>query len=154
MARRCLPLPVFFGLIILLAMSLVWSLPLASIWSAMLIPAFILASATHPEWQVSRLLETKPMAGLGRISYGLYIWQQLFLIPFWEKHPFPVVQNLPWNLIAPMICAIASYYLVERKAIQFGRRWARNVAETGARFAASPRPAISLSSADSVPAID
>jgi peptidoglycan/LPS O-acetylase OafA/YrhL len=130
-ARRILRLPVFWGILGLLAVSQVRTLPLASVWSAALIPAFILASATHPNWQLSRFLETKPLVGLGRISYGLYIWQQLFLVPYWDKHPLPVVQNLPWSLIAPPICALASFYLIEGRAIQAGRHLARKAARAG-----------------------
>jgi peptidoglycan/LPS O-acetylase OafA/YrhL len=42
----------------------------------------ILASAIHwPASPLFRVLEWAPLRWVGRISYGLYLWQQLFLTP-------------------------------------------------------------------------
>lgn len=92
--------------------------------SALLIPVLITATMTHPEWLVSRALGWAPLRWLGRISYSLYLWQQLFLYPPWQPHPvLGLAQNFPWSLAATFTCAVASYYLVERPMIQMGQRF-------------------------------
>jgi peptidoglycan/LPS O-acetylase OafA/YrhL len=54
-------------------------------------------------------LNSRPLVWIGTLSYSLYLWQQLFIgsFPFWLK------------LTATVVCACASYYLVEKPA----RRW-------------------------------
>jgi len=55
------------------------------------------------------LLNTKPLATIGVLSYSLYIWQQLFLNPSSDT----VFNRLPLNLL--LVCAVAacSYYFIE-----------------------------------------
>ena len=83
--------------------------------SMALLPA---ATVANPRTWAGRVLEIPAIAWIGRISYSLYIWQQLFLAP----RPVGRWQQIPWNLAAVFACAAASYYLVERPAIAFGRR--------------------------------
>jgi len=63
------------------------------------------------------LLHNKPMVFLGKISYSLYIWQGLFLRtgPGGEL----TVQQLPLNIVLTFGMAIASYYLIEKKALAY-----------------------------------
>jgi peptidoglycan/LPS O-acetylase OafA/YrhL len=72
---------------------------------------------------VSRLLRTELMQWIGRLSYSLYLWQQLFL-PYYDA-PKGLVQRFPVNIVAAFAAAAFSYYLVERPAIAFGRRLAQ-----------------------------
>jgi len=94
---------------------------LSSMWLAVLIPLILAGTALHPEWLISRLLDATPLAWIGRISYSLYIWQQLFLVPGWE-HPAHLWTRWPWNLAAVGCVACGSYYLVERPMVRVGRR--------------------------------
>jgi peptidoglycan/LPS O-acetylase OafA/YrhL len=68
-----------------------------------------------------RALGNRPLAYVGRISYGLYLWH------------FPIAAVLPTILAIPATFAIAatSYHLVEAPI----RRWARSVDLGGAREA-------------------
>src|SRR5258706_14656364 len=59
-------------------------LPLPSLWIAMLIPVTLAGTIVHPEWWFSRLLETPVLRWVGRVSYSLYLWQQVVLLPGWE----------------------------------------------------------------------
>ncbi|HEX3744949.1 MAG TPA: acyltransferase [Bryobacteraceae bacterium] len=79
-----------------------------------LLPAATVAS--RRSW-VGRVLELRLLVWIGRMSYSLYIWQQLFLPP----EPIGIWQRAPWNLAAIFACAAASYYLVERPAMALGR---------------------------------
>jgi peptidoglycan/LPS O-acetylase OafA/YrhL len=97
--------------------------PLTSVGVAMLIPAILAGTLVHPQWWISRALGWGPLAWLGRISYSLYLWQELFLTPGWE----PASQwwrHWPWNLLAAFAAATLSYYLVEKPLIRIGRRLA------------------------------
>jgi peptidoglycan/LPS O-acetylase OafA/YrhL len=97
--------------------------PLSSVWVACGIPILLLGTATHPAWSLSRALEWAPVAWLGRISYSLYLWQQLFLVAGWE-HPTHWWRMWPFNLLACLVTAAASYYLLEKPLIRIGRRLA------------------------------
>jgi peptidoglycan/LPS O-acetylase OafA/YrhL len=101
---------------------------LTSIAVAVLIPAIIAGTLVHPQWWISRALSWGPLAWLGRISYSLYVWQQLFLTPGWEPTS-GWWRQWPWNLLASLAAAMLSYYLVEKPLIRMGRRLATRLTE-------------------------
>jgi peptidoglycan/LPS O-acetylase OafA/YrhL len=102
-----------------LACVMIYSM-LASLWFAMLVPAILAGTMLHPEWRFCRILELAPVRFVGRISYSLYLWQELFLVPGWLPK-ISVLQQWPWNLVATFAAAAASYFLVEKPCIQLGR---------------------------------
>ncbi len=56
-----------------------------------------------------RLLETPALVYLGRISYSVYLWQQLFLTPLNTT----IFGKWPLNLIAALVAGWLSYQLIE-----------------------------------------
>ncbi len=63
-----------------------------------------------------RLLNWEPVAWLGRISYSLYLWQELFC----SNAAF----HQGYLLVLPAIgCACLSYYLVEQPLLRLRDRW-------------------------------
>jgi peptidoglycan/LPS O-acetylase OafA/YrhL len=57
----------------------------------------------------------------GKISYSLYLWQQLFLV---VKYPaWGVLRAFPMNFLAPFACAMLSYYLVESPALRLKNKF-------------------------------
>ena len=92
---------------------------LTSLWLAMLIPAALAGASQHPRWSVTRFLDLPWMQYLGRISYSLYLWQQIFLRPGWE--PAGLIAA-PWNLLAIAVVSVASYKFLEKPCITVGRR--------------------------------
>ena len=71
-----------------------------------------------------------PVAWLGKISYSLYLWQELFC-----SNP-----NLPYGyaLALPAIgCACLSYYLVEQPMLRLRERLTRGAADLGIQPTAS-----------------
>jgi peptidoglycan/LPS O-acetylase OafA/YrhL len=64
----------------------------------------------RPEQPFARLLCARPATWIGTISYSLYLWQQPFLFPR-DNSP---LGRFPINLVALLVVACASYYLVER----------------------------------------
>ena len=83
-----------------------------------LIPTILLgAVVAAPRAPIGRLLELSLCRFVGRISYSLYIWQQLFLFI-----GGPVLLSLPLKTLAILACALFSYWVIEQPAIQLGRR--------------------------------
>ncbi len=91
-------------------------------------PLTVVSTVLHPENWLGRLLETKLFATLGKMSYSLYLWQQLFFLraeyfPF-APYPLHYLQVWPWNLAALLLFATCSYYLIEKPFIRLGHRLA------------------------------
>ncbi len=53
--------------------------PELTLLRAILLPALILSTVIQPDSLLGRVLEWKPLRWIGTISYGLYLWQELFL---------------------------------------------------------------------------
>ena len=66
---------------------------------------------------MTRILELGPFVFIGRISYGIYVWQGLFL----KTSPYGglIIQQFPLNIILTMIIATISYYTIEKYALSF-----------------------------------
>jgi peptidoglycan/LPS O-acetylase OafA/YrhL len=90
-------------------------------------PLSVISTVLHPENWLGRLLETRLFTTLGRMSYSLYLWQQLFFqraeYPF-AAYPLHHLQLWPWNLLALAFCAACSYYLIEKPFIRLGHKLA------------------------------
>lgn len=71
-----------------------------------------------------RLLDSRPLSSIGRVSYSLYIWQELWLLYPKAAMPFPHLQRLPVNIFMALACAIVSYNFIEQPAIRLGKRFA------------------------------
>lgn len=76
-------------------------------------------TVTDPASVVGRILELAPLRYIGRLSYSLYLWQELFFHVDREALWF---QRFPLNLAFIFACACASYYFIELPAIRLGRR--------------------------------
>lgn len=89
-------------------------------------PFLILATVLHPASLAGRFLEWTPLRAIGRISYSLYLWQQLFFIG--DHSPaaglLEHLQHGAWKLIATLAAATGSYFLVEKPLIRLGHRLA------------------------------
>jgi len=104
---------------------------------AVILPLLVLCTVLRPWGAVGRCLETRPARWLGRISYSLYLWQQLFLV--WDTSRVPALklwQNFPLGVAAALACAWASFAFVERPLIAWGRRRVRAIALRSAPLAA------------------
>lgn len=68
-----------------------------------------------------RVLNAKPLIGVGVLSYSLYLWQQLFLIQ--GRPPYSMLQTFPANLVLVFVVAGASYVLVEQPFLRLKDRF-------------------------------
>lgn len=91
----------------------------------LIFPFLVASTMTHPESLPCRILEWKPIRYVGRLSYGIYLWQQIFLIQRNIVHwPFSLLQTFPFNYLGFLACAAVSYYLIEKPCIRLGHRLA------------------------------
>jgi peptidoglycan/LPS O-acetylase OafA/YrhL len=69
------------------------------------------------DW-VGRVLNWKPIAFVGLLSYSLYLWQQLFL----NRNSAAWVNAFPQNLAFAVAAALGSYFLLEKPLLKWRRR--------------------------------
>jgi len=121
LARR-LSATVIAGLIAALVACIALNPPLQMAWESFLVPLILVGTVLNPTMLFSRILELSPIRWIGRISYSLYIWQQLFLVTSRMPRPLPFgrIQEWPLNVVAVFVCASASYYLLERPLVALG----------------------------------
>jgi peptidoglycan/LPS O-acetylase OafA/YrhL len=72
----------------------------------------------HYEDFTFRILNTNFLMLVGRLSYSLYIWQQLFL----NKYSTAWVARFPQNLVIAVAVSVASYRLIELPALSLRGR--------------------------------
>lgn len=69
---------------------------------------------------LARLLELPVLKWLGRLSYSLYVWQQLWLVFPKVPAPFGELQQMPLNLACVLVSGALSYYAIERPMVRLG----------------------------------
>ena len=91
--------------------------------TAVLIACLIHWLVRRPDSLASRALCRPWLLFVGRLSYSLYLWQQMFLI---ERTPrIDLVRRFPLDLVLTFACALASYYAVERPFLALKDRLSR-----------------------------
>ncbi len=70
-----------------------------------------------------RVLNDPWLMALGRMSYSLYLWQQLFLCPpnTWLTSPGPIA-SIPLNVLAALLTGWLSFVLIEQPFVQLRQR--------------------------------
>jgi peptidoglycan/LPS O-acetylase OafA/YrhL len=131
-AKRSLPAWSFLFLLAMEITLLTFPIPFFFTLQAVVLPLLILSTVLHPKAIPGSILEYRPLRWIGRISYSLYLWQQLFfgagIVPgptrlAWLRQP-------PYNFLALLACATFSYYLVERPMVRLGRNFVHRPSET------------------------
>ena len=94
--------------------------PVALAW---LMPFVLLGTMLRPRSWFARFLELAPLRYIGRLSYSMYLWQQLFFVSHYgsESAHIAWLQRWPFCLIMTLGMAVFSYYVVERPFIDLGR---------------------------------
>ncbi|MGD0859574.1 MAG: acyltransferase [Terracidiphilus sp.] len=69
------------------------------------------------DW-IGQVLNWKPIAFVGVLSYSLYLWQQLFL----NRNSCAWVNAFPQNLAFTVAAALGSYFLLEKPVLRLRRR--------------------------------
>jgi peptidoglycan/LPS O-acetylase OafA/YrhL len=69
------------------------------------------------DW-IGGVLNWKPIAFVGVLSYSLYLWQQLFL----DRNSSAWINRFPQNLGFAVAAALASYFLLEKPLLRLRQR--------------------------------
>jgi peptidoglycan/LPS O-acetylase OafA/YrhL len=97
--------------------------PQCMVFMAMLFPTLLVATLLHPGSVISRFLELAPLRFIGKISYGIYLWQQLFFTRA-QANLFGPFQRLPLNILCALLLAWLSYRFFEEPLRHYGARLA------------------------------
>ena len=93
---------------------------------AIVIALIVCASWVANEPFVGRVLGNRYLLFFGKLSYSLYIWQQLFLAPASEQYlRSPLL--LPAKYLGAVLIAFLSFKYVEGPFIRYGRNVAKDV---------------------------
>lgn len=92
----------------------------ARLVQSIVIALLIVTTVSNRKSYAAGLLESSPLRWVGRLSYSIYLWQQLF---FWQSGTAHRIE-MPFRLIGALACAALSYYIVERPMIRIGHRLA------------------------------
>lgn len=106
-----------------------------------LLPALILSTVLQPASLLGQILEWRILRWIGTISYSLYLWQELFLPELASttaKGAFGHFQHWPANVLAMLLCATLSRYLIEIPMTRLGHRLAASRPNLIAPAHASP----------------
>ncbi len=115
-----------------------------------LLVAFLLVQlirfSDHPAW---RWLNAPVPDYLGKLSYSLYLYQQITLLPVRELLAgTPVVAQLAAGLLVTLAVAMGSFYLIERPFLALKHRLSfRPAGRPRAARSAPPRPGQALAAA-------
>jgi peptidoglycan/LPS O-acetylase OafA/YrhL len=85
----------------------------------------VYATVLEPGAFVGRILENPVLRWIGRLSYSLYIWQQVFLGFGVDFRPFGFLSTFPINLFALLAVACLSYYGMEKPLMRLGHKITR-----------------------------
>jgi peptidoglycan/LPS O-acetylase OafA/YrhL len=111
---------------------------------ALLIPIVMVGTVMHSGWVASRILESHVLRWVGRLSYSLYLWQQVFFIDQPSSFvPLQFLQRFPTNVLATLGFATLSYYALELPMMRLGHRLARPVTPGRTELASVPAPQLS-----------
>jgi peptidoglycan/LPS O-acetylase OafA/YrhL len=95
-----------------------------------LLSVLLIATVSCPATSLGKVLELPAVRWVGRLSFSLYLWNQLFLAPASATATtMQWLQIFPLNILAVLACAVVSYYLIERPFITLGRRVVKSAIE-------------------------
>jgi peptidoglycan/LPS O-acetylase OafA/YrhL len=120
------------GLVILFVVS-VWAVTgsapaTATLAQSVLLPALMVSLMHEDGSWLYRVLELQSLRWFGRISYGLYLWQQFFLVGHSAPTLGRAVRGFLPRVVVVVVVAVLSYYLMERPFLAFGRRLSQRIA--------------------------
>jgi peptidoglycan/LPS O-acetylase OafA/YrhL len=102
-------------------------------------PLLVVATVLNPHTWLGRLLETSVLRWIGRLSYSLYIWQQLLM--FYQPKE---LNWYPLRWVALFAVAAFSYYVIERPMVRLGYKLAPPPTPGHQDLAADQAPALAI----------
>jgi peptidoglycan/LPS O-acetylase OafA/YrhL len=91
--------------------------------------AIVILAVADGRWIGRRALEFAPLRGVGRVSYGLYLWHlPVFTAVFRYGHQWSRPTRLVVGVAAAFACTLASWKLVEQPILRYRRRFSPHAA--------------------------
>jgi len=121
--------PRIWVIVVLIVLATAWyEPPFGLTIQSFLVPWMILGTVLNPGFWGSRVLESSLLRWIGRLSYSLYIWQQLCISSVWPVVEFPpyisqTAANLMIGCLATITFGVVSHYVIERPLMRFGKRF-------------------------------
>lgn len=123
-----------FGVLLLCAQGFEWRGDGAILWGILVAElaavALILSAQAGTGW-----LATRPMAMLGRYSYGLYLWHMPIMIWLRDRHDWPV--TLVLGSLFGLLASALSYHTIEAYFRERNERRRRSMSPSGAGAASA-----------------
>jgi peptidoglycan/LPS O-acetylase OafA/YrhL len=112
-------------------------LPLAGLASFLLIGAVVLPLGDGP---IRRVLDWRPLAALGVVSYSLYVWHTRVMdnLRSWDPFPDGTIPFMAITLALAIVVAIVSYRMVEAPFLRLRRRWSTAAPRIDPQTSAEP----------------
>jgi peptidoglycan/LPS O-acetylase OafA/YrhL len=93
-------------------------------------------SVRHPNTLAGRVLNSSPFVFVGKLSYSLYLWQQLFL----NRRSDEFVHSFPINILLVIGVSLASYYFLERPFFRLRSRYGSKASDELVEKPSHPSP--------------
>ena len=104
-----------------LARQIPYSATVETLTTALLAGIFINWLISNNASLMTQLLSQSPLLILGKLSYSLYLWQQLFLGP--AASPLGMTRRFPLNIVLALAAALTSYWFVEKPFLAIKKRY-------------------------------
>ena len=104
------------------ALEISFSESLESTLSALFICLLVNWFLHNSSSRIARWLQFSPVLFVGKMSYGIYLWQQLFLGP--HEGAMRVLRGFPVGFVLSFLAAAVSYFLLEKPAMRLKARFA------------------------------
>ncbi len=129
--RRYLTPPTTVFLLAVYVALLLMRVPFNLVLRGTVLPLLLLSTALQPHHLIGRILESALLRWIGRLSYSLYLWQELFFCDKWWHGALPLgmLEKWPFKIVSLLACACVSYYFLERPMVRLGHR----IASSGVR---------------------
>ena len=120
--------PTIWCALVLTLMATTWFQPPGYLaMQAFLMPWMILGTVLNPHFWWSGVLESPVFRWVGRLSYSLYIWQQLCISGIWPRIEFlsylpATAANLLLGFLATFLFGAVSHCALERPLMRVGKR--------------------------------
>lgn len=119
------PSYVQYTLLVLFVLLITAPIPIRKVWFAIVAPCLLTSTILNAQTGLGRGLEHPVLRWISKVSYSLYLWQQLFLVqhnPLTSVAlpPLGWVQNFPWGVPCTIVAGVISFYCIEEPIRSWG----------------------------------
>jgi peptidoglycan/LPS O-acetylase OafA/YrhL len=100
-----------------------FSIPFGFLFSSLFITLFLLnVISLKSESVLFKIFNNRMAVYIGKLSYSIYIWQQIFLIPTYVYPEYTLWWTVfPINIVLALVVAMLSYHFLEMPLLKYKR---------------------------------